>query len=68
VGPSNPGRREADGPLGRCILGPNFLDTLTSTPGVDRSKVVDVIVEIVTSMGARDCRQGTAPAADRHRR
>ena len=34
--------------LGRYVLGPQFLDSLEAVDGVDRQKVVDVIVEILT--------------------
>jgi hypothetical protein len=35
-------------PLGRYVLGPGFLESWGCTDGIDRQKVVDVIVEILT--------------------
>ncbi len=45
-----PAAEKAARPLGRYSLGPDFLQTLASAEGVDRSKVIDVIVEIVTGL------------------
>jgi hypothetical protein len=41
---------KADRPLREYSLGPAFLSSLDSVDGVDRSKVVDVVVEIVTGL------------------
>lgn len=43
-----PASEKAAGPRRVWTTGPDFLRSLTGTPGVDRSKVVDVIVQIIT--------------------
>ena len=37
-------------PIRGYALGPDFLDSLSTLEGVDRSKVVDVVVEVVTGL------------------
>ncbi|MDP9825142.1 hypothetical protein [Kineosporia succinea] len=37
-------------PLGSFTVGPRFLSSLEETPGVDRGKVVDVAVEVLTGL------------------
>ncbi|WP_028709555.1 hypothetical protein [Propionicicella superfundia] len=45
-----PAAEKARRPLGRWEVGPEFLPTMDQVQGVERSKVVDVIVEIVTGV------------------
>ena len=45
-----PAAEKSARPLGRWSIGPQFIDCLDEVQGVDRSKVVDVIVEIVTGL------------------
>ena len=48
VGSSHPGCGEGGAALGRYVLGPHFLDSWAATEGIDRQKVVDVVVEVLT--------------------
>lgn len=45
-----PAGEKAERPLVTYRLGPQFLTSLESTPGVDRGKVVDVVVEVLTGL------------------
>jgi len=45
-----PAGQKADLPFVRPTIGPDFLESLESVPGVSREKVLDVVVEIVTGL------------------
>lgn len=45
-----PAADKAHHPLGEYVIGPAFMQSLDEVPGVDRSKVVDVVVEVVTGL------------------
>ncbi len=45
-----PAGEKAERPLGPYRLGPRFVSSLEETPGVDRAKVVDVVVEVLTGL------------------
>ena len=69
-----PAAEKASLPLGKYVVLPGFLDSLADTGGIDRSKVVDVVVDIATGrvhdIPARETHQlrsgdGGAPARAR---
>jgi len=70
-----PASEKHDRPLGDPRIGPHFLATLDRIEGVDRAKVVDVVVEILTNLvhelNGREVHQlregsmGNAPAVTR---
>lgn len=45
-----PAGEKASKPLGQYRIGPEFIETLTSTDGIERSKVVDVMVEVACGL------------------
>lgn len=45
-----PAGEKASKPLGQFRIGPEFIETLTSTDGIERSKVVDVMVEVACGL------------------
>lgn len=48
-----PAAQKAELPLAPYSLGPEFLDTLSAVKGVERSKVVQVVVEVLTGLADR---------------
>jgi hypothetical protein len=45
-----PAAEKAERPLPEYLVGPDFLDTVEKVDGIDRSKVADVVVEVVTGL------------------
>lgn len=45
-----PADQKAERPLAPYLVGPKFLASLTTTEGVSRAKVVDVVVEVLTGL------------------
>lgn len=56
-----PAGEKASKPLADCVLGPNFLRSLADVEGINRSKVVAVVVEVLTDqvqqLAGRDLHQ-----------
>ena len=48
-----PAAQKAELPLATYSLGPDFLDTVSAVQGVERSKVVRVVVEVLTGLADR---------------
>ena len=74
MGGADPRREKLALPLREYLVLPGFLDSLAETAGIDRSKVVDVVVDIATGrvhdVPARETHQlrsggGGAPARTR---
>jgi len=45
-----PQTEKSERPLPEYVIGPDFLGSLDSTEGIDRGKVIDVVVEVVTGL------------------